>query len=67
MIGYFKRILKIIWESAFDEKKKKPGLKFNPGLGPTGIRKSGFRALKSEDRDILRLSCTMSNLNFKQP
>ena len=27
------RIEKIIWESAFEKKKKKPGLKFNPGLG----------------------------------
>ena len=25
MIGYAKKIEKIIWESAFDEKKKKPG------------------------------------------
>ena len=32
MIGYSKRIEKIIRESAFDEKKKKPGLKFNPRL-----------------------------------
>ena len=30
-----KRIKKIIWESAFDKKKKKPGLKFNPGLALT--------------------------------
>ena len=31
MIGYVKTIEKIIRGSAFDKKKKKPGLKFNPG------------------------------------
>ena len=34
-------IEKIIRESAFDKKKKKPGLKFNPGLELTGIRTTG--------------------------
>ena len=34
MIGYAKKIEKIIRESAFDKKKKKPGLKFNPWLEP---------------------------------
>ena len=34
MIGYAKKIEKIIRESAFDKKKKKPGLKFNPRLEP---------------------------------
>ena len=29
MIGYVKKIEKIIRESAFDKKKKKPGLKLN--------------------------------------
>ena len=38
MIGYAKKIEKIIRESAFDKKKKKPGLKFNPGLALTGVR-----------------------------
>ena len=32
MIGYAKKIEKIIWDSAFDKKKKKPRLKFNPRL-----------------------------------
>ena len=41
MIGYSKRIEKIIRESAFDEKKKKPGLKFNPRLALTGLRTTG--------------------------
>ena len=38
MIGYAKKIEKIIQESAFDKMKKKPGLKFNPGLALTGVR-----------------------------
>ena len=29
---------KIIQESVFDKKKKKPGLKFNPGLALAGVR-----------------------------
>ena len=33
-----KRIEKILWESAFDQKKKKPGLKFNPELALSGAR-----------------------------
>ena len=37
MIGYAKKIEKIIRESAFDKKKKKPRLKFNPGLVLTGV------------------------------
>ena len=32
MIGYSKRIEKIVQENAFDEKKKRSWLKFNPGL-----------------------------------
>ena len=43
MIGYAKKIEKIIRESAFDKKKKKPGLKFNPGLVLTGFRTTGPR------------------------
>ena len=38
MIGYSKKIEKIIQENAFDKKKKKPRLKFNPGLALTGVR-----------------------------
>ena len=41
MIGYAKNIEKIIRESAFDRKKKKPGLKFNPGLALTGVGTTG--------------------------
>ena len=37
MIGYSKKIEKIIQENAFDKKKKKPRLKFNPGLALTGV------------------------------
>ena len=41
MIGYAKKIEKIIRESAFDKKKKKPGLKFNPGLALTRVWTTG--------------------------
>ena len=33
-----KRTEKSFKENAFDEKKKRPGLKFNPGLALTGLR-----------------------------
>ena len=36
-----KRIEKIVRENAFDEKKKRPGLKFNPGLALIGLRTPG--------------------------
>ena len=36
---------KIIQESAFDKKKKKPGIKFNSGLALTGVRTTGARML----------------------
>ena len=41
-----KRIEKIIRESAFDNKKKKAGLKFNPGLVLTGVRTTEPRSSK---------------------
>ena len=41
MMDTLKRIKKIIRESAFNKKKKKPGLKFNPGLALTGVRTTG--------------------------
>ena len=41
MIEYAKKIEKIIRGSAFDKKKKKPGLKFNPGLALTRVRTTG--------------------------
>ena len=41
MIGYSKRIEKIIRESAFDNMKKKPGLIFNPKLALSGVRTTG--------------------------
>ena len=37
MIGYYKKIEKIIRESAFDKKKRNPGLKFNPELALTRL------------------------------
>ena len=44
MIGHSKRIEKIIRESAFDEKKKNPALKFNPRLALTCLRTTGARS-----------------------
>ena len=41
MIGYSKKIEKIIQENAFDKKKKKPRLKFNPGLALTSFEQLG--------------------------
>ena len=38
-----KRIEKIVRENAFDEKKKRPGLKFNPGLTLIGLQTTGPR------------------------
>ena len=45
MTGYSKKTRESIRESAFDKKKKKPGLKFNPWLALTGVRTTGSRAL----------------------
>ena len=47
MIGYAKKIEKITRGSAFDKKKNKPGLKFNPGLALTGVRTTGSRTTMS--------------------
>ena len=41
MIGYSKKNKENIRESAFDSKKKKPGLKFNLRLALTGVRTTG--------------------------
>ena len=38
-----KRIEKIIRENASEQKKKKPRIKFNPGLALTGLRTTGPR------------------------
>ena len=37
-IQFNSRIEKIVRENAFDEKKKRLGLKFNPGLALIGLR-----------------------------
>ena len=47
MIGYSKRMEKIIRENAFEQKKKKPRLKFNPGLALIDLRTAGPRTLPS--------------------
>lgn len=45
-LNALKRIEKIIPENAFEQKKKKPGLKFNPGLVRIGLRTTGPWNLK---------------------
>jgi len=40
---------KIVRENAFDEKKKRPGLKFNPGLTLIGLRTTGPRCTTVKD------------------
>ena len=62
-------IEKIIRESAFDKKKKKPGLKFNQGLALTGVRTTGpwtpswHPVLKKGRNPILLLSIQSGLLN----
>ena len=41
MIGCSKRREEITLENTFEQKKKQPGLKFNPGLALIGLRKTG--------------------------
>ena len=41
VIKYSKQNKKIFRENVFNEKKKRPGLKFNPGLALTGLRTTG--------------------------
>ena len=43
MIANLKREEKILPENAFEEKKKTPGLRFNPGLPLIGLRTTGPR------------------------
>ena len=42
-----KRIEKIVQENVSDEKKKRPGLKFNPGLALIGLRTTGPRLIET--------------------
>ena len=50
-----KRKEKIIRESAFDNKKKKAGLKFNPGLVLTGVRTTEPRIIVLKARERIGL------------
>ena len=64
MIGYAKKkIEKIIQESAFDKKKEKFGLKFNPGLALTRVRTT--RPLKTTARPHSCVPIMASGLNFQ--
>ena len=49
MIGYSKKNREIIRETAFDNKKKKPRLKFNPRLALTGFRTTGPWGIHKKD------------------
>ena len=71
MIGYSKRIEKILRESAFDEKKKKRVLKRNPGLAQTGVRTTGPRVLQPSQEKLKtiliqnfwgQIGCIMGNV-----
>ena len=63
MIEYSKRIEKIIRESTFDEKKKKPGLKFNPRLALTGLRTTGAWIFTSVSVDSTTRSYLFTSAN----
>ena len=45
MTGYAKKLKKIISDIAFDKKKKKPRLKFNPRLALTAVQTTAPRGL----------------------
>ena len=57
-----KRIEKIIRERAFD--KKKPGLKFNPGLALTGVRTTGPRMSRNRRLNLSSLASLNQKLHF---
>ena len=65
MIGYSKKIEKIIRGSAFNKKKKTPGLKVNPGLALTGVRTTGpalfFFLSKAFSRTIFSILFRVAN------
>ena len=47
LFATLKRIEKFFGENAFDEKKKRPGLKFNPGLALNGLQTTQPRKLSN--------------------
>ena len=49
MIGYSKTNTENCPRKCFDEKKKRPGLKFNPGLALIGLRTTGSRCTTVKD------------------
>ena len=55
MIGHAKKIKKIIRESAFVNTKKKPRLKFNPGLALTRFRTTGPGSIFSRLASVLKV------------
>ena len=61
MIGYSKKNKENIRESAFDSKKKKPGLKFNLRLALTGVRTTGPRSITKLNKitDVIQVTLTV--------
>ena len=53
MMGALKRIEKTISENPFEEKKKKPRLKFNRELAPVGHEGSLFKRFFNAGRNIV--------------
>ena len=53
MIDALKRREKIVQENAFKQKKKKPRLKFNPGLALICLQTTGPSALKNTGKNML--------------
>ena len=67
-----KRLEKIVRENAFDEKKQRPGLKFNPGLALIGLRTTGPLAVRPKlDQELIQrseqLSCDHMQRRFHRP
>ena len=65
MIGYSKKIEKITQENAFDKKKKKPRLKFNPGLALTGVGTTGLWRLRLRAPLVARFKSTSPKVLIK--
>ena len=62
------KIGKIFRENAFDEKKKRPGLKFNPGVALTGLRTTRPRSLSVNGFKVFNCCMIYSwTLNFIGP
>ena len=57
-----KRIEKIIWENAFEQKTKNPRLKFNPELALISLRTTGPWTV---DSNLKSIRSTLPNVSFE--